>query len=451
MAEYVVMPKLGFDMREGVLNNWLKDVGDSVTKGEVIAEIESDKATLELESQVAGTLLKLLEEPGAIVPIGANLAIVGEAGEDISGMDSGDSTASENGQAGKVEEKPTQSQAETPAQATTGPAAQTQPTSRGTEQAEGEESPAAEPQAATASTEFPDGVKATPVARRIAQEHEIDLLQVKGRGPDGRIRKADVEAYLAAPPPAREAEVAAAPAPAPAPTMPTAGPDSTEVETTRLRRAIARRMTESKTTVPHFYVTTEIDMAAVLDLRKQINANLPDESKVTINDLIVKGAAIALRDFPNLNASYAGDKLIRHNRINVGSAVAVEGGLLTVVQKDTDSSTISKIAADHKAMIQRARDGKIKPEDVEGSTFTVSNLGAFDVDHFIAIINPPEAAILAVGTASQVPVVVDGEIRIGTRMKATISADHRVTDGAEAARYMQTFKAIMEQPMRLLI
>lgn len=452
MAEYIVMPKLGFDMREGVLNNWLKEVGDTVTKGEVIAEIESDKATLELESQVAGTILKLLEEPGAIVPIGANLAIVGEEGEDISSMDGGAAAASENGQSAEAKEAPAeaQSQAETPAQATTSPAAESQPVARGTEEAEGQAQP--EPSAAAEpSTEFPDGVKATPVARRIAQEHDIDLLQVKGSGPDGRIRKADVEAYLAAPPPtpAREAEAAAAPAPAP--TMPTAGPDSTEVETTRLRRAIARRMTESKTTIPHFYVTTEIDMAAVLELRKQINANLPDESKVTINDLIVKGAALALREFPNLNASFAGDKLIRHNRINIGSAVAVEGGLLTVVQKDTDSSTISKIAADHKAMIQRAREGKVKPEDVEGSTFTVSNLGAFDVDHFIAIINPPEAAILAVGTASQVPVVVDGEIKIGTRMKATISADHRVTDGAEAARYMQTFKGIMEQPMRLLI
>lgn len=451
MAEYIVMPKLGFDMREGVLNNWLKGVGDTVTKGEVIAEIESDKATLELESQVAGTILKLLEEPGAIVPVGANLAIVGEEGEDISSMDGGAATASENGQSAEAKEgaAQAQSQAETPAQATTSPAAESQPVARGTEEADGqaqEPSAAAEP-----STEFPGGVKATPVARRIAQEHDIDLLQVKGSGPDGRIRKADVEAYLAAPPPASEAEAAAAPAPAPAPTMPIAGPDSTEVETTRLRRAIGRRMTESKTSIPHFYVTTEIDMAAVLELRKQINANLPDESKVTINDLIVKAAALALREFPNLNASYAGDKLIRHNRINIGSAVAVEGGLLTVVQKDTDNSTISKIAADHKAMIQRAREGKVKPEDVEGSTFTVSNLGAFDVDHFIAIINPPEAAILAVGTAAQVPVVVDGEIKIGVRMKATISADHRVTDGAEAARYMQTFKAIMEQPMRLLI
>src|SRR5690606_6694879 len=175
------------------------------------------------------------------------------------------------------------------------------------------------------------------------------------------------------------------------------------------------------------------------------------EQKVTVNDLIVKGAALALRDFPNLNASFAGEQLIVHNRINVGSAVAVEGGLLTVVQKDTDRSTLSQIAADHKAMIERARSGKMQPDDIQGSTFTVSNLGAFDVEDFVAIINPPEAAILAVGTAKQVPVVEDGEIKIGTRMKATISADHRVTDGAEAARFMQRFKEIMEEPMRLLL
>ncbi|MCA9918183.1 MAG: 2-oxo acid dehydrogenase subunit E2, partial [Anaerolineales bacterium] len=204
-------------------------------------------------------------------------------------------------------------------------------------------------------------------------------------------------------------------------------------------------------TVPHFYVTTEIDMAAAMNLRKQINNALPPEQKVSVNDLVVKAAALALRQYPNINASFGGDKIILHNEINVGSAVAVEGGLLTIVQKGTDGASISKIAQDHKEMIARARDGKVKPEDVEGATFTVSNLGAFEVDHFVAIINPPHAAILAVGSAKQVPVVVDGELAIGMRMKATISADHRVTDGAEAAQYMQTLKGILEDPLRLLI
>jgi pyruvate dehydrogenase E2 component (dihydrolipoamide acetyltransferase) len=279
------------------------------------------------------------------------------------------------------------------------------------------------------------------VARRVAEEMGIDLRLVTGSGPDGRIRKADVESY-------QPSTAAVAPA---AFTPIVAGPETTEVETTRLRQAIGRRMTESKTSVPHFYVTTEIDMAPALALRKQINAALPEGEKVTVNDLIVKAAALTLRDFPKLNANYNGKTLVMHNRINIGSAVAVEGGLLTVVQKNTDVTPLAQIARDNKAMIGRAREGKVKPEDVEGSTFTISNLGTFDVDHFIAIINPPDAAILAIGSAREVPVVVNGQLTVGTRMKATISADHRVTDGAEAAQYMQALKATMEEPLRLLL
>jgi pyruvate dehydrogenase E2 component (dihydrolipoamide acetyltransferase) len=289
------------------------------------------------------------------------------------------------------------------------------------------------------------------VARRVAQERGINLLQVKGAGPDGRIRKADVETFAAAGP---EPVAAAVPSPTiqmVTPTPVVAGPDSEEIAASKLRQAIARRLVESKTTVPHFYVTTEIDMAPALALRKQVNETLPEESKVTVNDMIVKAAALALVDFPNLNSSFAGDKIIRHKRINVGSAVAVDNGLLTVVQKNTDSSTLSRIAADNKVMIQRARDGKIKPEDVEGGTFTISNLGVYDVDHFIAIINPPEAAILAIGSARQVPIVVDGALTVGTRMKVTLSADHRVTDGAEAARFLQRVKALLENPLRMLV
>ena len=437
MADYIVMPKLGFDMREGVLNNWLKQVGEAVNKGDVVAEIESDKATLELESQVGGTLLHLLHGPGDVVPVGANLAIVGAEGEDIGGLigqGGGQAPAAATAPAGQPAEAPPQPAAEQPA-------------------------PAAAPARAVDGA-YPAGVRATPVARRIAEQQGVDLLRVQGTGPEGRIRKADVESFLALPqaegylpsiaaqPPSPQAT----PAPASVAATPVlAGPDTEELPTTRLRQAIGRRMVESKTTVPHFYVTTEVDMGAALALRKQVNETLPEEQKVTVNDLIVKAAALALRDFPNLNAAFGGDRIIRHKRINVGSAVAVEGGLLTVVQKDTDTSTLSKVAADNRAMIARAREGKVKPDDVEGSTFTVSNLGAFDVDHFIAIINPPDAAILAVGSAREVPVVVDGQLAVGTRMKVTISADHRVTDGAEAARFMQRFKALLEQPLRLLV
>lgn len=425
MADFIVMPKLGFDMREGVLNTWRKQVGDTINKGDVVADIESDKATLELESQIGGTLLQLLHAPGDVVPVGANMAIVGAQGEDISGMAGG------NGAAPTAEAAPSGTKTATPADAGKAPTVV----------------PEIKPAAAAADNAYPGGVKATPVARRLADERQIDLLRVTASGPDGRITKADVEAYIEKPQPAAPSMAAPVIESAPVAT----GPDSEDLPLTRLRSAIGRRMVESKTTVPHFYVTMEIDMAPALALRKQINGMLPDDQKVSVNDIIVKAAALALRDFPNLNASFAGDKIIRHNRVNVGSAVAVEGGLTTVVQKDTDTSTLSKVAADNRAMIERARSGRVRPDDVEGGTFTVSNLGVFDVDHFIAIINPPEAAILAIGSVREVPVVKDGQLAIGTQMKATISADHRVTDGAEAAQYMKRLKEFLENPLRMLV
>jgi pyruvate dehydrogenase E2 component (dihydrolipoamide acetyltransferase) len=430
MAEFIKMPTLGFDMEEGTMGTWLKQVGDSVQKGDVLAEIESDKVTQELTARAEGVLLAQLANTGDLIPVGDNLGVIGAAGEDISDM-TGDAGGRSNGTtapapAAEEKEEPEPVSESAPAQAA---------------------SPAA---SGTLDDEFPDGVKATPVARRMAEEHAVDLSRVGGSGPGGRVRKADVEAFIANPPAAAPAKTA----PAAQPVMETAvstPANATEKPLTRMRQAIARRMTESKTTVPHFYVTTEIDMAAALKLRKQINESLDPEQKVSVNDLVVKASALALRKYPNINASFGGDKIILHNEINVGSAVAVEGGLLTIVQKGTDGASISKIAQEHKEMIIRARDGKVKPADVEGATFTVSNLGAFDVEHFVAIINPPNAAILAVGSAKQVPVVVDGELTVGTRMKATLSADHRVTDGAEAAQYMQTLKGILEDPLRLLI
>lgn len=438
MAEFIKMPTLGFDMEEGTMGTWLKQVGDRVQKGDVLAEIESDKVTQELTARVEGVLLAQLVNTGDQVPVGNNLGIIGEEGEDISGMGGGNGAAAPKPKpaeaAASAEPRP-ESGAATPDQASQ--TAEPAPVAQG-----------------ELSGEFPGGVKATPVARRMAEGHAVDLSQVGGSGPGGRVRKADVEAFMANPPAAKVVEKGTA-----VPT-PTATPQATPIATpagasekslTRMRQAIARRMTESKVTVPHFYVTTEIDMGPALELRKQINNSLDAERKVSVNDLVVKAAALALRQFPNINASFGGDKIILHNEINVGSAVAVEGGLLTIVQKGTDNASISKIAQDHKEMIARAREGKVKPEDVEGSTFTVSNLGAFDVDHFIAIINPPNAAILAVGSAQQVPVVVNGELAIGTRMKATISADHRVTDGAEAAQFMQLLKGILEEPLKLLI
>lgn len=417
MAEYIVMPKLGFDMREGVLVKWLKEKGQPVKKGEVVAEIESDKATLELEAHTEGTLLAFLQEAGNVVPVGANMAIVGAAGEDVSGLLGGTSAPA------KPAEKPAETVASAPTSAT-----------------------AVTPAPATntaVSSEYPGGIKATPVARRMAQEKSVNLTAVTGTGPDGRIRKADIAAFLSQPTAVSSPAVSRTPVPT--------GPETTEVPTTRLRQAIARRMVESKTTVPHFYVTSEIDMAPSMALRQQLNALLPDDQKISVNDMVVKAAGLALRQFPNINASFAGDKLVRHNLINVGSAMSVEGGLLTIVQHNTDTTPLAQVAADHRAMIARVRNNKAQPDDMSGSTFTVSNLGAYDVDNFIAIVNPPDAAILAVGSARQVPVVVNGQLAVGTRMKVTLSADHRVTDGVEAARYLQAVKAILEQPLKLLL
>ncbi|SRR5581483_391524 len=429
MAEVVKLPKLGLDMQEGTFVNWVKKVGDTVKAGDVLAEIESDKATIEVESTVSGVLLETLVDVGQVVPVGAPIARIGVEGAE---------TESVKAEA-KQEQKPEQ-KAEQPA-----PAA---PRGNGK---------AATP--AVQDEDLPGGVKASPIARRIAEERGIDLRQVQGTGPGGRIVKSDVESFqptarpAAAPvPPVPVAPAAPAPAAARAQAAPPTGPGITEEPLSRLRQRIATRMTESKQTVPHFYITTEIDMAPALALRKEVNEGLPDEQKVSVNDLVVKAVALTLRQFPNLNSHYYGDRIVRFEHINIGIAVALDsGGLINVVAKDADITSISRLAQRNKEMIAAARSGKVRPEDIEGSTFTVSNLGPYDVESFLAIINPPEAGILAVGSAREVPVVVNGELKVGTRMKCTLSVDHRVSDGAEGAKFMQAFKKLLESPMRLLI
>lgn len=429
MAEVVKLPKLGLDMQEGTFVNWVKKVGDTVKAGDVLAEIESDKATIEVESTVSGVLLETLVDVGQVVPVGAPIARIGVEGAE---------TESVKAEA-KQEQKPEQ-KAEQPA-----PAA---PRGNGK---------AAAP--AVQDEDLPGGVKASPIARRIAEERGIDLRQVQGTGPGGRIVKSDVESFqptarpAAAPVlPVPVAPAAPAPAAARAQAAPPTGPGITEEPLSRLRQRIATRMTESKQTVPHFYITTEIDMAPALALRKEVNEGLPDEQKVSVNDLVVKAVALTLRQFPNLNSHYYGDRIVRFEHINIGIAVALDsGGLINIVAKDADITSISRLAQRNKEMIAAARSGKVRPEDIEGSTFTVSNLGPYDVESFLAIINPPEAGILAVGSAREVPVVVNGELKVGTRMKCTLSVDHRVSDGAEGAKFMQAFKKLLESPMRLLI
>ncbi|MCL4260844.1 MAG: 2-oxo acid dehydrogenase subunit E2, partial [Anaerolineales bacterium] len=298
----------------------------------------------------------------------------------------------------------------------------------------------------TVSTPSDGAIKASPLAKKIARDNNIDLAQLQGTGPGGRVVRRDVESALIS---SRTSKVSSLQSPTAS--FAAISHDDEIVQLTKLRQAIARRMTESKISVPHFYVSHEYKMDAVMAMRKQVNEYLPDNRKLSVNDFIIKAVSLALREFPNLNATFAGDKVIRHGAVNVGVAVAVTGGLLTVVNKSTDQLPLRQISADVKQKVARARDGKVKPDDIEGSTFSISNLGMYDVENFIAIVNPPEAAILAVGSAREVPVVESGELKVGWRMKATVSVDHRVSDGAEAAQFMQSLAKYLETPALMLV
>ena len=441
MAETISMPKLGFDMAEGTLVRWVKNEGENVNKGDVLAEIETDKATVEVESSASGVIRKLLVEAGSVVPVGDPIAVVGSADEKID-------EAPTEGVQPKAELKP---EPEEPrAQATEQKAEDDQGgEERAPEQAQAQTQAEQKPAAPTELVAEPNQegpVKASPLAKRIARDNQLDLSRLQGTGPGGRVVRKDVEAALAGGAQKTDGRPAA-----PAPATVVAAAEDETVKLTRLRQAIARRMTESKTSVPHFYVTHEYKMDALMAMRKQINEYLPDNEKLSVNDFIIKAIALTLREFPNLNASFAGDKVIRHGAVNVGIAVAVEGGLLTVVNRNTDQQPLRAISADVKRMVAGAREGKVRPNDIEGSTFSISNMGMFDVENFAAIINPPEAGILAVGSAREVPVVENGEIKIGWRMKATISVDHRVSDGAEAAQFMQKLAEFLETPVRMLV
>lgn len=411
MANVVTMPKLGFDMAEGTLVRWVILEGEKVNKGSILAEIETDKATVEVESSFEGIVAKHLVPAGEIVPVNMPIAVIAAQGEQVDYQALGVGATSIKVPSEKV----------TP------------------------EIPPAQPAAAPSDGNLPGGVRASPLARKMARDLGINLTRLSGSGTGGRIVKADIEAHLAAP---------AKPAPAgemPGPTILPAPPSAQAVPVNRLRAAIGRRMTEAKQQVPHFYVTHTYDIAPVIEMRKKMNALLPEEEKISVNDFVIKATALALREFPNLNASLQGSQVLRHGAINIGVAVAVEGGLLTVVCRDADLKSLRQIAAEVRAMAARAREGKVRPDDIEGSTFSVSNLGMFEVEDFIAIINPPEAAILAVGSAQQVPVVQDGQVVPGMRMKATLSVDHRVSDGAEAAQFLQALAKYLEEPLRLMM
>ena len=454
MADTVQMPKLGFDMAEGKLVRWVKAEGEDVKKGDVLAEIETDKATVEVESQFSGVLLKRLVDENTSVPVGDAIAVIGQAGESVTASPAPAPAAAP---AQKATEQPAPASAPAPVQQDPGQTAPAVATI--------ESIPAAP---ATAGP-----VKASPLARRMAGDSGLDIRMLRGSGPGGRVVRKDVELFLqghgaapaaAAPTVTASSAPQAVPAPAapqapkpavsiPLPTLaPGEVPADQHVSLDKLRAAIGRKMVESKQQVPHFYVSHEYDVEALIALRKQVNELLPEDQKVSLHDFIVKAVALCLRRFPNLNASFMGNEIVRHGHVNVGSAVSIEGGVMTVVCKDADLKPLRLIGQEIRAMAARARAGKIKPEDVDGSTFSVSNLGMYDVENFTAIITPPEAAVLAVGSARQAPVVgADGQLKAGWLMKATISADHRVTDGAEAAQFMKALAEYLEKPLVLLV
>jgi pyruvate dehydrogenase E2 component (dihydrolipoamide acetyltransferase) len=437
MADIVSMPKLGFDMAEGTLVRWVVNEGEKIEKGDVLAEIETDKATVEVESNFSGVLLQQLVEQGTVVPINDPIAVIGEQGEKV------DLEKILGKSAGREEAKPVQEPGIEEPKAIQKPAEE--------EYAQAMPTPV-EPSLAE-NVQLPEGVRASPLARSMAADLGIDLHKVKGSGPGGRITKKDIESYQEKVPERIEVKPPVAPA---IPTVPQSKPfirETRKLPLPKLRAAIGRRMTESMQQAPHFYVTHEYDVAALLERRKELNALLPEDDKLSVNDFVVRAVALTLLEFPNLNASIdlKNNSLIYYGEINIGVAVAVENGLLTVVNRHTDQKTVHQISSELKIMVNRARDGKVRPDDIEGSTFTVSNMGMYEVDQFTAIINPPEAAILAVGSARQVPVVADGEIRVSSRMKATLSVDHRISDGAEGARFLQALSKYIEEPMRLLI
>ena len=424
MADVITMPKLGFDMAEGKLVHWLKAVGDQVAKGEIIADIETDKATVEVESIFTGTVVQHLVSEGEIVPVGTPIAVIAAPGEELGKVTVPLEPADKAGQGEQVVVK--ESLQGTPAVEIPSP-----------------------------SAELGERIKVSPLARRMAAEHALDLRRIKGSGTGGRIVRRDIEKTLTealAEPPVIEPAVSAAPAPAveKAVLVPYEVPSDQRVPLDRLRAIIGKRMVEAKQQIPHFYITHNYDVEAMLRLRQEVNSLLPEEAKISVNDFIVKAAALALRQYPNLNASIVGNEIIRHGHIHIGVAVGLEGGLITVVCRDADQKPLRLISSEIREMVNRARLGKLRPADIEGSTFSISNLGMYDVEHFVAIINPPEAAILAVGSAQKVPVVAGDEVKIASRMKATISADHRVTDGVEAAEFLKTLAKYLENPLSLL-
>ena len=440
MITKVIMPKLSDAMETGKVIKWLKKEGEAVKGGDILVEVETDKANVEVEAFGSGVLRKIVIAEGGQVPVGDLIAVIADPAEDISSV-----------AAAPARPAPAAA-APAPASAAPLPAMESYQSVPATT--------AVMPMApAAAATTAPAGgrVKASPLARKIAGQTGVDLRLIQGTGPGGRIIRADVEAArTAAPRPAAPAAAAATGRPQAVPARPAfVVPPRPEAEyedvaMSPMRAAIAKRMPMSKAPVPHFYVTSEVDMDAAWALREQLN-ELEGQPKVSVTDMVIKAAALALLKNPGVNAQLNGQSIRIHHRAHIGIAVALEQGLITPVLRDCDVKPLGRIAVESRDLAERARGGKLRAQEMSGATFSISNLGMFDVEEFSAIINPPEGAILAVGSVLQKPVVDDGEIRVGRRMKMTISCDHRVMDGAMGARYLQDLKRLLEEPLRLLV
>lgn len=439
MAEVIRMPRMSDTMEEGNIVAWLKKEGDTVEAGETLAEVETDKATMELDSYFDGVLLHIAIKEG-VVPIDGVIAVIGKAGEDWKAAIAGEAAP-----AAKAEV------------ATTAAATTTETSSTSA--------------AVATSTESSDRLKASPLAKNMAREAGVDLAALQGSGENGRIVKRDVEAALgttpaaaaaaSAPAPVAVATPAPTPAPAPAlvpeketaPAVPSFsfGGESRyeEVAVSQMRKVIARRLGESKFSAPHFYVTVEINMGKVSELRNRLNEVAP--VKISFNDLVVKACALNLRKHPTINSSWLGDKIRINHDVNIGVAVAIPDGLLVPVIRHADMKSLSQINVEVKELAGRAKGKKLAPEEMTGNTFTISNLGMFGIEEFTAIINPPDACILAVGGINDKAIVQNGQVVAGKIMKVTLSSDHRVVDGASAAAFLNDLKATLEDPIRLLV
>ncbi|UYZ63546.1 pyruvate dehydrogenase complex dihydrolipoamide acetyltransferase [Hymenobacter weizhouensis] len=446
-ATVIRMPKMSDTMTEGTIAAWLKKVGDKVKSGDVLAEVETDKATMELENYEDGTLLYVGPKQGEAVAVDGILAIIGEEGADVQALLGGQS-------GGSTPAAPAAPAAEAAPAPVETPASNEQPK-------EGASQP-------STNTETGGRIFASPLAKSIAREKGIDLSTIKGSGENGRIVSRDLENVSATAAPAAAPQPAVAPQPAaqPQPAQPQAAapalaatslqpatqqPEGTYTDTpvSQMRKVIARRLAESKFSAPHFYLTMEIHMDKAMEARGKLNELSP--VKLSFNDLVIKAAAVALRQHPAINSSWLGDKIRQNKQINIGVAVAVEDGLLVPVVRNADGKGLSQIATEVKSLAEKAKTKKLQPQEWEGNTFTISNLGMFGIEEFTAIINPPDACILAVGGIKQTAVVRDGQLAIGNVMKVTLSCDHRVVDGATGAAFLQTLKSLLEDPMRMLI